>query len=318
MTGGQHHLHLWHASGSASETITLPGNEHKITAVEFRPTSESDFASDERYVWAGTKEGHLFEVDLVELRVVSARQHIHLSPVVAIFRLGRAMLTLEDNGKLIMWGEPDSPDAPLLAGTFKPQRTADKQTFSALVGHELWTASGPVTKQGSTALAARCPQIRVYDPTGDVFSVMPRPINTPESAGRVGAVTASALVPSQPDTVYLGQDNGWISTWTLSTHSFVSMQRVSPYMITALAGVGKHLWAGFRTGFIYVYDVSRDPWTVHKAWKAHKDPVQKIVVDSAALWTVSVVRWQLLSLRSAETAFPLRTGAYKSQALART
>lgn len=285
VTGGQHHLHVWHVSGGASQSISLPG-EHRITALEFR--SANIGGGDDQHIWAGTKDGHLFEIDLHGHRVVSARQNIHLSPVVGIFRLGQSMLSLEENGKMLIWGEADAGHPPQLAGPFKSQRVADKQTFFALVGRQFWTASGPATKQGSSALSMRCPQIRVYDPTGETaFSSLTRPLNTPESAGHVGAVTSSAIVPSQHDLVFLGHDNGWVSVWHQSTHAFSHIQRVSPYSITALAGVGKYLWAGFRNGFICVYDVSSEPWTVHKAWKAHKDPVQRLIVDPSSLWTVS-------------------------------
>lgn len=59
-------------------------------------------------------------------------------------------------------------------------------------------------------------------------------------------------------------------------------------MITAMVGVGRYLWAGFRTGVIYVYEVEVEPWTVKKAWKAHKEAVTKLVVDPASLEEVSL------------------------------
>lgn len=198
------------------------------------------------------------------------------------------MITLDESGKVLIWGSFDSTEAPDLTGDFTSQRIADKQTFSALIGNELWTSSGPATKQGASALQMRSPQIRVYDPTlRGAFSVLPRPITTPESVGHVGAVTARAIVPKQNHLVYLGHDNGYISVWNRETKDCLIVQRVSPYMITSLAGVGRRLWAGFRTGMIYIYDVNTEPWVVHKAWRAHKDPVTKIVVDPASLWTVS-------------------------------
>lgn len=287
---GHHAVHVWHPShySGASESISPPGGDHKITALEFRAAGADEPANDGRYVWAGTKEGHLFEIDTSELCIVSTRLNIHLSPVVGIYRVGRSMITLEESGKVLVWGAFDSPDAPQLAGTFKAQRVPDKQNFYATVGNQLWTSSGPVTKPGSSAVSMRSPQIRVYDPTttGN-FSVLPRPMTTPESVGHVGAVTASAIVPSQDHLVYLGHENGFVSVWDRQTYACLLVQRVSPYMITSLVGIGKNLWAGFRTGLIYVYDVRSEPWTVTKAWKAHKETVLKIVVDPASLWAVS-------------------------------
>lgn len=159
-----------------------------------------------------------------------------------------------------------------------------------MVGEELWTSSGPLPRSGTTTTSlSRGPQIRVYDPTGrGPFTITPRPITTPESVGQVGAVTASAIVPSQNHLVYLGHDNGYVSVWSRSTYLCLAVQRVSPYMITCMVGVGNYLWAGFRTGFIFIYDVETEPWVVRKAWKAHKEAVVKLVVDSASLWTVRI------------------------------
>lgn len=113
----------------------------------------------------------------------------------------------------------------------------------------------------------------------------PRPITIP-SGPELGAVTSSAIVPSQEQHVFLGHDNGYVSVWNRESYTCVAIQRVSPFGITSLIGVSKYLWAGFRNGFINIYDVDSDPWTVRKAWKAHKEAVTKIVVDPASLWTV--------------------------------
>lgn len=273
---GQHNISLHHHSGS-SESVALPG-ENKVQAVEFRS------AVDPRFVWAGSKEGHVFETDSSELRVANVRTNIHAHPITNIFRVGHSMVTLDDSGKLLTWGSFDTPGLAILSSTPKVQRIADKQTFAAMIGNELWTSSGPIVKSGASVLAGRSPQIRVYDPTGaGPLGVTPRAVTTPESAGHIGAVTASAVVSSQDHLVYLGHDNGYVSVWSRSTYTCVLVQRVSPYMITSMAGVGQYLWVGFRTGFIYIYDVEVEPWMVRKAWKAHKEAVTKISVDSSTL-----------------------------------
>lgn len=273
---GQNNVNIHHHSGS-SDLIALAG-ENKVQAVEFRS------AVDPRFVWAGSKEGHVFEADASELRVANVRTNIHAHPITGIYRVGHSMITLDESGKLLTWGSFDTPGLAVLASTPKVQRISDKQTFAAMVGNELWTSSGPNVKSGASALAGRSPQIRVYDPTGaGPLGVTPRPVTTPESAGRVGAVTASAIVPSQAHLVYLGHDNGYVSVWSRSTYTCLLVQRVSPYMISSMAGVGQYLWVGFRTGFIYIYDVEVEPWMVRKAWKAHKEAVTKMVVDSSTL-----------------------------------
>ncbi|KAK4058851.1 hypothetical protein OIO90_000297 [Microbotryomycetes sp. JL221] len=297
---GQHHVYVWPVAGGASSAIMPPGGEHKITAVEFRPCDVDSPQDDGRYAWVGTREGHLFEIDAKTSRIIATRQHVHVSAVTGIFRSGRMMVTVDEAGKVFTWGEPEAQSYPDLLGPYKSQRTADKQNYVALVGNELWTSSGPATKQSASALASRSPQIRVYDPTGTrQFSLLPRPVMLPDSAGSVGAVTSSAIVASQEHLVYLGHDNGFISVWDRSSFQCVKVQRVSTYHITSLEGVGKNLWAGFRTGYIYVYNVSQDPWIVHKAWRAHKDPVLRIVVDSSSLWLDNTL--QVASLGSEMT-----------------
>ncbi|KAM0792295.1 hypothetical protein ACM66B_004984 [Microbotryomycetes sp. NB124-2] len=294
---GQHHVYVWSTLGGPSQAIMPPAGETKITAVEFRPCAVSSPEDDGRYAWVGTKDGHLFEIDTNTAKVTHSRPHIHVSSVSAIFRSGRMMVTIDEAGKVYTWGAPDSSDAPDLSGPHQSQRTAEKQNFAGLLGSDLWTSSGPATKTSSSALAGRSPQVRVYDPTGTrTFSLLPRPHLVTHASGPVGAVTASAIVPRQENYAYLGHDNGYVTVWDRASYECVRVQRVSTFMITSMAGVGKMLWAGFRTGYIYVYDVSQDPWTVHKAWRAHKDPVLKIVLDPSGLFTDGVL--QVASLGS--------------------
>ncbi|KAK4700262.1 hypothetical protein P7C70_g5988, partial [Phenoliferia sp. Uapishka_3] len=289
VTAGEHHVYVWHPThfSGAAQAVPLPVGDHKVPTIEFRAADEDSAADDGRFVWGGTREGHLFEVDTTQLCVSSLRERFHSHPVVAIFRVGRSMITLDDSGKLFIWGTFDgSQAAQLTSSPPKVQRVPEKQNFHAMVGNELWTSSGPILKPGVTGALARSPQIRVFDPTGKgSFTVTSKPLSTPESAGHIGSVTASAIVPSQPDHAYLGHDNGYVSVWDRNTYACLAVQRVSPYGITTLVGVDRYLWAGFRTGFIYVYDVQAEIWTVKKAWRAHTEAVSKIIIDSVSLWT---------------------------------
>ncbi|GAA5867868.1 hypothetical protein JCM1840_003469 [Sporobolomyces johnsonii] len=290
---GHHRLHVFHLAinTGVAEPILVAHDNEKFLSLEFRAPDADHPQDDGRFIWAGTKEGHIYEIDVVERHIVQVRANAHAHPVSSIFRLGRAMVTLDDSGKVHFWGEKDDARAAQLSGTSRQQRVPDKQNFAAMVGDELWTSSGPVTKQGATAVAMRSPQIRVFDPTGArAFSLLPRPLVTPESAGHVGAVTTSAIVPNQDHLVYLGHDNGYVSVWNRSDYTCLVVQRISPYSISALTGVRRYLWAGFRTGAIYVYDVESEPWTVVKAWKAHKDPVIRLTVDPASLWTDEILQ----------------------------
>ncbi|MBW0490987.1 hypothetical protein O181_030702 [Austropuccinia psidii MF-1] len=84
---------------------------------------------------------------------------------------------------------------------------------------------------------------------------------------------------------------------------FRKLIKLSNYQITAMEGVTKYLWVGFRTGNVYVYETEiedsnlnqsndRVPvaasWKVVKVWRAHKEAVMKIVVDPSVLWDEQV------------------------------
>ncbi|KAI5479621.1 hypothetical protein MNV49_003131 [Pseudohyphozyma bogoriensis] len=287
VTAGLHHAYVWHPShhSGASEGVSLPGGEQRVLALEFRAADADVPHDDGRYAWGGTRDGTLFELDTQELRISNHKSAVHTNPVVGIYRVGRSMLTLDESGKAVIWGTFDSARPADLSDPYKVQRLSDKPTFHAMVGNELWTSTGPVHKVASTNPLGRSPQIRVHDLTGNgAFSVLQQAITTPESAGYVGSVTAAAITPSQPHLVHLAHDNGYISVWDRKSYQCLTVQRVSPFGITAMVGVGKFLWCGFRTGYIYIYDVQVEPWTVLKAWKAHKEAVTKIVVDAASLW----------------------------------
>jgi len=285
----QNHMHVWHPAQSGVPTSVLfPGNDHKVLSLEFRAADEASPADDGRFVWAGTKEGHLFEVDTAELVVVGSRMMAHAYAVTEIKRVGRSMVTVDDSGRVLIWGQHDDPVAPnLVSCAPRTNRVADKQNFTAIVADELWTASGPAASKGATVAQLKAPTIRVYAPTATSavdFCVTPKPLAFPETA-RLGAVTASAIVPDQAHLVYLGHEDGYISVWDRAARACTRIQRVAAYTITTMVGVGKRLWAGERTGIIHVFDVSTEAWTVAKAWRAHKEAVTKIAVDASSVWT---------------------------------
>ncbi|SCZ96871.1 BZ3500_MvSof-1268-A1-R1_Chr4-1g06804 [Microbotryum saponariae] len=286
---GQHHVYIWgtEKNSTASESVTLPG-EHKVYALEFTPDQ------DGRYVWAGTKDGHLFEVDILEKEVTMIKHHAHGAPVIGIYRCGNGMLTIDHNGKVLVWGDVGEPSdgGVRLSERNKGQRVPDKQNFHAVIGTQLWTSSGPATKSGASAFAMRSPQIRVFDTSGSrPWTVLSRPLIVPDVVGQIGAVTASAVVPALEQSVFLGHDNGYVSVWNRVTFVCEKVQRISPFKATAMVGVGKDLWVGYRSGIISVLDVSSsDVWMVKKMWKAHASPVTKLIIDPTSLWTDSTLQ----------------------------
>ncbi|GEM09551.1 inositolor phosphatidylinositol phosphatase [Rhodotorula toruloides] len=285
-----HRIHLWRPSETkvAADSLEVAGDPQKFVSLEWRSADAARPEDGGRYVWAGTKEGAIWEIDLERMVVSGSRTNAHTGPVVGIYRLGRAMVSVDEAGKVLLWGESPGNDgrAASLSAVPTQHRVPDKQNFVALVGDELWTSSGPVTKAGAPAVAMRSPQIRVFDPAGikGSFSALSRPLVTPESAGLIGAVTSHAIIPEQNHLVYLAHDNGIVSVWERDSYACIKVQRISPYGVTALTGVRKYLWAGFRSGHINVYDVASHTWVVVKSWKASKDPVTRVIVDPSSLW----------------------------------
>ncbi|GAA5978401.1 hypothetical protein JCM10908_004340 [Rhodotorula pacifica] len=289
-----HRLHIWHSTsgGVSSQSFPIANDQQKFLSLEWRAADADRPEDDGRYLWCGTKEGHLYEVDVEHLSITDTRPHAHAYPITAIYRVRRAMVTVDESGKVLVWPERGGLAASL-GNTPTQQRLPAQQTWTAMIGDELWTSSGPTTKAGSTAVAMRSPQIRLFDPTGSregPFSLLTRPLVTPESAGYIGAVTSHAIVPDMDNVIYLGHDNGYISVWDRSSYTCTHVQRVAPGSVSALTGVKRFIWAGFRTGYIHVYDVSTDPWTVKKAWKAHEDPVIRLMVDPTSLWQDSTLQ----------------------------
>lgn len=264
---GQHSVHVWNStsigtdkdSSYASSSMTLAaepilsanlvpkliplgGAEHKIHAVEFKPSSLTAPEDDARFLWVGNKEGDLFEVDILQQRIVYHRAQIHPQALFAIFRLGRSMLTLDESGKLLIWGSADSQDAFDLTVTPRAQRvvmsssststSSGSDTFAALLGDQLWTSTGPIGG------ASRNASIRVYDPTGKkTFTLTPRPLVLPDSSTiSYGPVTSGTIIPSSPSLVYLGHTSGYVSIWSVETFLCVGVQKLSPSGITSIAG----------------------------------------------------------------------------------
>lgn len=290
---GHTHLSIWHPSRTSQRAgqVILSRQEIRITAVAF---VEPDYRKAGDLVWCATREGHLFAVDVHLEQVVESKPYAHSQPITHLFRNKSSMISVDESGKVNVWGNAHSGSRPSLADPPQTFRFGERPVYIGLVGTEIWTAYGSLAQAGNTAplsasnMPGRGPSVRVWDPTGDrVWAITPKPVPAGESSNRpsLGNVTASAIVPENEGFVYLAHDNGCVSIWDRQTHECVKVQRVSTYAITCLAGIGRLLWMGFRNGFINIYDVLSDPWMVQKAFRAHtNEPVAHIVVDPASLW----------------------------------
>lgn len=277
-----HHLKIYDLTisdlpMSNLDTRSLHMKDSKITSLEFRSAERED---DRGYfLWIGTKEGHLFEVDIRSGSLTASKFAAHGHCVTHIFRHARSMITLDSNGKVLIFTTDldGNEDVHLIHSQPRVFRIAEKQEFVKFLGGLLWTSTrADMTGSGPTSKA---PIIRVYD------------IFTPGSVGRsiapieyVGAVTSGSIVPSQPHNVYLGHEGGFISIWSIlasdGVPQCIEVMKVAVSDVLSLEGVGERLWAGGRKGMISAYDVVPRPWLVTNCWNAHSElPVLRLAID---------------------------------------
>ncbi|KAG6816233.1 hypothetical protein H0H87_007560 [Tephrocybe sp. NHM501043] len=277
-----HHINIYDLSVSdipilSLEMKNIASKEYKILCTEFRPCAQK---VDRGFLlWIGTKEGHLLELDVRTGTILAIKYSAHPHPITHIFRYGRAMITLDDSGKCLIW-VPDTSgdDISLLQSTPRVVRVAEHPSFAKIIAGRLWTATRSET-QHLPHLPAKIPVLRVYDifkPGNPSRSVVP--------TEHVGAVTGAALVPGVPGFVYVGHEAGAVTMWSLDSEDgypqCVEVMKISNSDVLCLEGVNDRLWAGGRGGMISAYDVSQKPWVVTNSWLAHPGlPVTKIAVD---------------------------------------
>ena len=243
--------------------------ESRITAMCFRPAG--NVADEGRYLWCGTKDGHLWELDIRAGAVTDTRPSAHSSAVIGIFRYKHWLLTLEEAGKLLVFEAGKAAEVDGMQGsraTPDPGRTlriSEKFTFAKMVVGRLWISSGPANRS-TTSASSRGPTIRVYEPCSPDSQGAGRTLFTSEWTG---AVTSATVMPLKPGEVYLGHEGGFVSVWSAEDLSCLRVLKISTSDILALEGVGERLWAGNRKGQIYVYDIGEKPWQTTNVWTAH-------------------------------------------------
>ena len=266
-----------------TKDLGMPGGA-KVTCMEMKGVMDGGAGGGTGRgglaAWVGTKEGHVFEVNLRTGGVGPIRQVAHMNPVTHILRRGRSMVTLDEGGKALVFQEGEGGVS--LTGTQqRVVRITEKQDFVRMLGGKLWTAARADSQSGvGGGASTRLPIIRVYD----VF--------VPGSTGRsvvptehVGAVTSAAVVPSQPGKVFIGHEEGYVSVWAAEGTEdgypkCLEVVKVSTSDVLCLEGVNDRLWAGSRNGMISAYEVAARPWVVTNSWNAHPGlPVLKLAVD---------------------------------------
>ena len=280
LVASQNTVKIFNLSQSDSPLYTLIGKDVglkdlKVTSMALRPTASLD---DGCFLWIGTKDGHLFEVDINAACVVGTKLVAHAGPVSHIFRHGQSMITIDQTGKTLVFTPEDTDSVWLNVTPPRVIRIAEKQEFAKMLGDMLWT-SARADMNGPGTSIGKLPTVRVYDvlsPGNSSRSLLP--------CDNVGAVTSGTILPTQPDRVYLGHEGGFISIWkTDSADGFpecAEVMKVSTSDVLSLEGVNERLWAGGRKGMISAYDVTSRPWVVTNCWMAHNElPVLKLSID---------------------------------------
>ena len=285
VVGHGHHVKIFNLAKSEVplfnlDTRDIGAKDSIVTCMEFRPTTSE---VDRGYLlWVGTKEGHIFELDIRTGIIRSIKPSAHLHHITHMFRRSRSMVTLDESGKALVFS-PDlsnQEDISLTLTIPRVVKTTKKQDFVKMLDGKLWTAA---RADHHGALAHKLPIIRVFD----LFN----PACTEKSlfsTEHVGPLTSATILPSQPRMVYVGHEEGFISMWELDTDDgyprCVEVMKISTSDILSLEGVGNRLWAGSTNGMVSAYDVSQKPWLVTNCWNAHPGvPVLKLMVNHYAI-----------------------------------
>ncbi|KAI9466657.1 DNase I-like protein [Lactarius psammicola] len=277
-----HHVKIYDLSMSETPMLVLDGKdvglkELKATSLEFCPAKA---ASDKgRYVWIGTKDGHMFEIDVTTGQLTGSKLSIHLYAITRILRHGDTMISLDDTGKVtILTPGAAGEDVRLASAQIRGSRISDRQEFVEMLAGKLWTSAREASASG-----ARGPAVRIYDilnPGSAIRSVLP--------TEPVGTVTSGTILASHPNHVYLGHEGGFVTIWLTATDDGIpvceEVVRVSNSDVLCLVGINDRLWVGGRNGTIAAYSVESHPWVMTNNWAAHWNgqtalPLQKIAVD---------------------------------------
>ena len=274
-----HHVKVYDLSLSESPILSLDHKdvglkELKATSLEFCPAQEKG-----RYVWIGTKDGHMYELDVTTGQITGSRLSIHLNAITRILRHGDEIISLDDSGKVTIWlPAATGEDLRLASAQIRNSRISDRQAFMDIFDGKLWTSARETTAPG-----ARGPAVRIYDiltPGSATRSVLP--------TEHVGTVTSGTVLPSHPNHVYLGHEGGFVTIWSTAKDDGVpvceEVMRISHSDVLCLVGINDRLWVGGRNGTIAVYNVESRPWVMTNNWVAHLNsqsalPLQKIAVD---------------------------------------
>ena len=286
---GSHVLRTWDINtGTVMSTITMDtntsnngqnnneGSNDRIRAVIFAPSRIP--VNEGRYAWVARHDTMLAVVDVRAggTKVLSRRNDVHSAPILFLLRYGNSEIwSIDDSGVLNVWDVVSADyqqQNPLLTAMPRRYHVTSHAIAATIYRSKLWMSSGrtlvahPIPVAGSQLNNNEKSQTSVRIPND------------------MGNITKLLTIPYHPYRIFASHDDGKISIWDTEKMERVQVITVSMYGICTMACVGEyHVWAGYNTGMIYVYDTRPEKWAVLKMWKAHTGAVTQLVVDESSL-----------------------------------
>lgn len=261
------------SSGEAITSINH-GETVKATAVAFKPAAERE--GEGKTIWIGNNAGDLMEIDVFSHSVLAQSSAHTKREIVQILRHKRDLWTLDDEGKLFVW-QADESGMPDLRYRHIAHKVQKGHSCSLVVGDKLWLATGK--------------EVRIYRPGNEAtFAALTKPL----SQSGTGDITSATYSEDHGGIVYFGHTDGKVTIYSAKDYACLGVVKASDYKINGLCAVADTLWVAYKTGKIYVYDVTHTPWKVLKDWRAHDGPVSGLVMDNSSVWTLQ--RLQIVSV----------------------
>ena len=269
-----HLTKIWDSTTGELVLVLSHGEkEIRVTALAFKPGVNA--REEGCRLWLGTSHGDIQELDIATQSTIHTRSGVHdRREIIKIYRHQGSMWTLDDGGKLCVWLADETGLLELQRNPIA-HRVPKGHTFSIVIQDTLWMATGK--------------ELRIFRPNVSVtaaFWLTQDPLIQPG----VGSVTSGAVIGGQLDRVYFGHADGKVTIYSTTHFGCIGIVSVSVYKISSLAGAGFHLWAGYNTGTLFVYDTRTQPWATKKEWLAHSGPILDISVDRSSLWKDGVLR----------------------------
>ncbi|BFZ53106.1 hypothetical protein PYCC9005_000129 [Savitreella phatthalungensis] len=260
-------LKLWRISKNEL-SWQIPIGDTRATAVEHRAVGLSHLEDAGHFIWIAFKDGSLHELDLHNRTIVDRNFRAHNAPITHILRCWPSMWTLDECGTLNVWGRT-RPVSLREKPVPQSLRVAYGATAAVVAQDELWLACGR--------------QVHAYSPMHPAKHCLTGDRGL-EATRTTGIITCACHMSHIPDKVFFGHDDGKVSVYSRKELRCIEVLNLSHYSLSCMIQVGDYLWASFKTGRIYVYDVRAKPWRVMKEWTAHKSPISDLVLDRQGLW----------------------------------